>query len=195
MHFDKYEKLGAYHWDWYDDPNYAWYKECVDRCVSFCKGSTLDVGGGDGLLSSKLIDKGLYSVVIDNNPSGLRLYYEKRGLDNAFFETVDIDSQLELDRFFVNKGDYPRFDYMACLNVIEHMKNPKMIVYIFENCIDKGGIIITDQWTGNPGRYHEHEYNIAELVHTFKKFKPKPFEINSTEFGKPATFIGVEIKK
>lgn len=176
MKFDKYEKLGGYHWDWYGDPNYAWYKECVDRCVEFCKGDTLDIGCGDGLVLSKL-------------PSG------SIGLDNSEFTPPDAGGNWYL-RADLNDGLPRQFvmDYVCCLNTIEHLKTPAAIIDAIR-LVKKGAIIITDVPTDNPGRYHEHEYTKQELLDTFKEFKPKYFRIDSTEFGKPVSFHGIEILK
>jgi len=175
--FDKYEKLGAYHWDWYDNPDYAWYKVCVDRCVKFCKGRTLDLGCGDGLLLSKLPTR---SRGWDVDRVGVELSVSK-GLDARIY---DIQSTNPMEEF----------DYICCLNTIEHLSSPLNIKFLVKN-ITKGAIIITDMPTENKGRYHEHEYTKQELLDTFKEFKPKYFVIKSTEFGKPIQFHGVEIKK
>jgi len=176
--YDKYKKNGDYHWRWYDDPNWAWYKECVDRCVEFCKGSTLDVGCGDGLVLSKL-PRG--SKGWDNDRTAIDICISK-GLDARLY---DLNSTSLMEKV----------DYICCLNTIEHIKTPINIKYLIRNWAKKGAIIITDKATEHKGRYHEHEYTKEELLDTFKEFKPKYFEINSTEFGKPITFIGVEIMK
>lgn len=179
--FDKYEKLGAYHYDWYDDPNYAWYKVCVDRIVKFCKGRTIDVGCGEGLIVEKLKSSGCMGIDIDDKAIELA---KSKGLNVS---KHNLDSGLNIN---VMGG----FDYMCCLNVIEHLNTPYSIKKFVEQA-RKGAIIITDMPTENKGRYHEHEYTKEELIDTFKEFKPKYFVINSTEFGKPIQFHGVEIKK
>lgn len=181
MKFDKYEKLGAYHWDWYSDPNYAWYKKCVDKCVEFCKGSTIDVGCGDGLLLSKLPKK---SFGLDNDDVGLEIAFDK-GLNVTGIDLND-------DRTIVEV--FGKYKYVCCLNTIEHLKDSTMLVNLV-NHARKGAIIITDMPTEHKGRYHEHEYTKKELLDTFAEFKPKYFVINSTEFGKPIQFHGVEITK
>lgn len=184
MKFDKYRKNGAYHYEWYDDPNYAWYKECVDRVVDFCKGSTLDVGGGDGVVASKIIENGYIAIVADKDEQA-RLLCEKKDIA---FNLIDIDK-------FGFKKDLMQPEYMACLNTIEHLEKPENLKRIIRDNVTKGAIIITDKKTDRKGRYHEKEYSIEELVEVFKEFNLKPFEINSTEFSKPIIFIGVEITK
>lgn len=181
MKYDKYRKNGAYHYQWYDDPNWAWYKECVDRCVEFCKGDTLDVGCGDGLLVKKIADKGYEVEGVDNEASAITAA-EK--YVSGYCRVEDLNNMRAKE-----------YEYMACLNVIEHLKSPDGLINILRHYITKGAIIITDEAREHKGRYHEHEYTLPELVETFKEFKPKPFKIESTEFGKPITFIGVEITK
>ena len=180
--FDKYQKLGAYHYKWYDDPNWAWYKECVDRCVEFCKGRTLDVGCGDGFVANKIADNGHSVIGIDDNQTSLSLARERA--TTALFQDSDINHHLD-----------GVWEYMVCLNVIEHLKSPEGLIRILDKNITKGAIIITDVPTGHVGRYHEHEYTKKELLNTFKEFKPKYFRIDSTEHGKPISFHGVEITK
>lgn len=191
--FDKYEKLGAYHFKWYQDPNYAWYKECVDRIVDFCRGSTIDAGGGDGLVSHRIGKNGYLTLVLDN--TGYKAWESNR-FDWAWWAYCDLESVESIEQALepdeVSDG---KFEYMACLNVIEHLENPQGLLTILRNNITKGAIIITDKPTGHPGRYHEREYTKAELMETFKEFKPKYFQIKSTEFGKPITFHGVEVYK
>lgn len=182
--FDKYEENGAYHWDWYDDPNYAWYKECVDRCVNFCQGSTLDVGCGDGLVSKLISDKGHDVYGIDNDNTGLELAADR--VPNAQFRLMDIKPMV---------GAGTEWEYMVCLNTIEHMESPAPLLEMLELNVTKGAIIITDKATDKPGRYHEHEYTLPKLMELFREFKPLPFKIESTEFGKPISFIGIEIRK
>lgn len=180
--FDKYKTRGAYHFSWYSDPDQIWYKECVDRIVDFCKGSTLDVGCGDGLVSYLISENDIYVTGIDNDAEGIKLAEENGHIPELILQ--DITKPI--------KGEW---EYMACLNVIEHLEKPDGILNILNNNITKGAIIITDKKTENKGRYHEKEYSLEELVEVFKEFNPKPFEINSTEFGKPISFVGVEIVK
>ena len=180
--FDKYATKGAYHWDWYDNPNWAWYKECVDRIVDFCKGTTIDLGCGDSLVAEKIMGKWGFSCIgLDSSAEGLRLAREKQ------LPVIDFD--LEKDNLMFSA------EYLCSLNTIEHLKTVNGIKNLIKHNVKKGAIIITDKATEHTGRYHEHEYTKEELLKTFKEFKPKYFEINSTEFGKPITFIGVEIRK
>jgi len=198
--FDKYEKLGAYHYDWYDDPNYAWYKKCVDKIVDFCSGALVDLGGGDGLLAQKYVSiNDNTCIIIENDKTAKKII-----TDNLLNEVtalidfnLDIVDNFRLPNTLFNGIDTNieiEYDYLSSLNVIEHLKSPQSHINFIRKA-NKGAIIITDMPTENKGRYHEHEYTKKELLDTFAEFKPKYFVINSTEFGKPIQFHGVEIKK
>lgn len=182
MTFDKYKKNGAYHYQWYKDPNWVWYKECVDRAVDFCQGSTIDAGCGDGFVAKKIQENGYNVLGLDNEISGLQICNDNR----IPFFNHDLEKSLPFDN---------HFDYLCCLNTIEHLKTLGGIKYLINNNVTKGAVIITDLATENKGRYHECEYSGEDLVKAFEEFRPKYFEIHSTEFGKPITFIGVEIRK
>ncbi len=186
MSFDKYKKLGAYHHRWYYDKNHLWYKECVYRVTKFCKGDTLDVGCGDGLVM-KLINQKYSSTGIDNSLLALEYAHEIGGISKQDLWLQDIET--------LNLPAENQWEYLCCLNSIEHLKKPQALVRIIKHHVLKGAIIITDKSNGHKGRYHQHEYTKEELMDLFKEFNPKFFEINSTENNIPVSFIGVEITK
>lgn len=170
--FNKYRVKGAYHYDWYETED--WYKWCVDRCVEFCDGLTVDVGCGDGLLLSKL-PKG--SMGIDNDKNALELCVANK-LPVA---KVDMNNH----EIHVPGG----FDYVASLNSVEHFNHPLGLKSLIRQA-RKGAIIITIDWQGGAfGEDHKHEYTLKELLETFKEFNPKGFRYKDTEW------IGVEITK
>lgn len=171
MGFNKYRLKGAYHYDWYETE--LWYKACVDEIVDFCKGSTLDVGCGDGLLLSKLPEG---SLGIDSDPDAIRLAREK-GLNVTQISAYNFTSA--------------KFDYLASLNVIEHLDHPNVLKNMILNLPIKGAIIMTLEWQGGAfGEDHKHEYTLEELTEFFKEFNPMPFRIKDFP-----EWIGVKIKK
>lgn len=186
MIFDKYEKQGAYHYDWLNDNNWRWYQDCAAKIENFCRGAktALDVGCGDGAISEALGHIGIPTTGIDNDPRSIELAKEYPNQFSNEFYVHDLAEPL-----------LGTWEYMVCLNVIEHLDSPDGLVGIIRDNITRGAIIITDKAIGHKGRYHEHEYTKKELLATFEEFNPKYFEINSTEFGNPITFIGVEILK
>lgn len=173
MSFDKYKTKGAYHYDWYKTE--AWYKACVDRCVEFAKGDTLDVGCGDGLVCRLIKDNGYPVMGVDNNGEGLNLANEK---------CPDIE-------FMLNNIEEPlsgKWEYMVCLNVIEHLKDPEAIKRIFNRNITKAAIIITDFPQEHPSPYHVKEFTPYELKQMFHTRKVKAFKIDDN-------FHGIEVYK
>lgn len=174
MSFNKYRLKGAYHYDWYETE--PWYRACVDRIVDFCKGSTIDVGCGDGVVVSKLAATGVDAYGVDNDIDGIALA-KQRGL-NAFLADANQLPEIEVD-------------YMSCLNVIEHLEHPEVLNKIIKENVRKGAIIITIDWAGGPlGEDHKHEYTLPELAEFFKEFHPRPFRIKDYP-----DWIGVEILK
>lgn len=185
IEFDKYQKNGAYHWEWLVSSYRPWYKECVEKCVDFCKGSTIDVGCGDGVVSAKVREKGLDVLGIDADPAAIGWATHLCPHVNRF-AVVDINEPINL---------LAPFEYAVCLNTIEHLQKLDGLMHLLRCNIKKGAIIITDEKTNKLGRYHVREYTQDELLDMFKEFNPKPFRIDSTEFGKPVSFVGVEILK
>lgn len=173
MIFDKYKTRGAYHYEWYKTE--PWYKLCVDKCVEFAKGDTLDVGCGDGLVCRLIKDNGYTVNGIDNNGEALNLANEK---------CPDVD-------FMLNNIEEPlsgKWEYMVCLNVIEHLEKPERIKQIFDRNITKAAIIITDVPQEKPSPYHITEYTSYELKQMFHTRKVIPFQIDDN-------FHGIEVYK
>lgn len=172
--FTKYQDRGAYHFKLYED-GVDWYVKCVDAVLDFCKGSTLDLGCGEGLIGTLLKEKGIEDYLgYDSDPTAIQLADPELDIRQTDLEEP---ASWQLD-----------FEYMVCLNTIEHLQNPKVIPFIFEHCISKAGIIITDKAQPTLGKHHVHEFTIEELMKLFEKYKPEPFEVTPD-------FIGVKIWK
>lgn len=170
--FNKYRLKGAYHYDWYKTE--SWYKKLIDRAAKFCKGSTLDYGCGDGLLLSILTNRGYDVAGYDTDPDAIRLAKQK-------VPTADFYSDLLPMR---------PFEYLACLNVIEHLDDPDILRRLIDgDGITEGAIISTiDYQGGSLGEDHKKEYTMDELMEFFKKYNPRPFRIEDI-------WIGIEIRK
>lgn len=171
--FNKYRLKGAYHWQWYETED--WYKYLVDRCVKFCKGSTIDIGCGDGLLCSKLAANKNLVVGIDPDEHAIKL-----AKANTPVEVITLQYGIE---------DYGNeFEYLTCLNVVEHLHKPELLKDYIRNNINKGAIITTIDYQGGAlGEDHKFEWTYDEMMEFFKEFKPKGFRYKDTEW------IGVEI--
>lgn len=181
MSFNKYRLKGAYHYDWYETED--WYRYLIDRAVKFCKGSTLDLGGGDGFLASKIEENGYDAFVMDSDNDALMLANQKGGISLEDCIYLDID---ETD--FLQYGR--KYEYLACINAIEHFNKPENVKTLIKNNTLKGAIITTIDYQGGEfGEDHKFEWTLEQLVDFFKEFNPKPFRYKDTEW------IGVEIKK
>ena len=179
MKYDKYEKGGAIHHYWYRK-QIPWYMEITKLCVDRAVGdSVIDLGCGDGLVSKLLINKFYEVVGVDNEESGLKIAREL--VPNVLFLNEDLNNWRPI------RG----FDYMVCLNTIEHLENPENIVEIFRDSVKQRGLIITDR--PDEGRElkgsHFKEYNIKELKNLFKDFKYREIKLNTP------IFIALEVTK
>jgi 2-polyprenyl-3-methyl-5-hydroxy-6-metoxy-1,4-benzoquinol methylase len=172
MTFNKYKTRGAYHYDWYKNNTFN-YRDCVDKCIEFCEGSTLDVGCGEGLIVDKLTELGYKAEGIDNDRTGIEL--GRIGGHEIWLHDI-------------NKPLKGKWEYMVCLNVIEHLEYPERIKEIFNHNITKAAIIITDIPQGDLPPEHVHEFTPYELKQMFHTRKVKAFSIGKD-------FHGIEIYK
>lgn len=175
MTFNKYRLKGAFHYDWYETED--WYKWLVDRCVDFCKdGAVIDIGCGDGLLCSKLLQNGYLVEGIDPDPHAIEIAREKA--PGCLFTQIGLPSSFSSNT-----------DYLTCLNVVEHLRKPERLLNVIRTNINKGAIITTiDYQGGTLGEDHKFEWTYDEMMDFFKEFKPKGFRYKDTEW------IGVEIR-
>lgn len=172
--YDKYRTRGAYHYDWYVKKDPEWYRKCVDKCVEFCKGSTLDVGCGDGVVTN-LIAQNYDATGVDFDHTAIDL--AKMNASRGSYIVHNLEDPL--------KG---KWQYMVCLNVIEHLENPEAIKRIFNRNIAKAAIIITDVPQEHPSPYHIKEFTPYELKQMFHTRKVKHFYIDEE-------FHGIEVYK
>lgn len=168
MSFDKYRERGAYHYQWYGTED--WYTTIIDIAVDFCKGRTLDLGCGDGLLSGLIANKGYEVVGIDTDDEGLRLASE-------------IKPEITFIKHSIYEPIEARYDYLACVNVIEHLRKPQYINKIIRENVAEGAIIITDLYSGGDlGIDHVKEYTLDELYDFFSDFDPLVYEVKGHPF-------------
>lgn len=169
MNFDKYEKRGAYHFDWYKTEE--WYREIIDFVVSKVSGNVVDLGCGDGLLAKKLAEKGCSVMGIDNDLSGLR--YLRGLVPEADFSHEDIDKMFRI----------PPADWVTCINTIEHLQDPERLPKLIADSGIKRGIIITDVPQATLGRHHTREFTNKELRGLFAPFfTVVPIKLKTKQF-------------
>lgn len=177
--FNKYRLKGAYHYEWFE--KYNWYQTIIRRGIKFCDGSTLELGCGDGLFIGRVKNNGYDVLGVDNDHTGLRLAYKM----NPQLKKHDL---LEADIDKLNIDPEVKFDYLACINTIEHLNNPEVILRILDSNITKGAYITTiDYQGGSLGEDHKREYTAEQFVEFFSNYKLKFFVVENI-------WIGVEIK-
>jgi len=106
------------------------------RIIDECKGSILDFGGGIGDLSAKLAENGhnvTYLDVESKNMEFAKWYFEKKGLN---IKTLVAEENLELPDCY---------DTIMCIEVIEHLTNPKETLLMMVSHLKKGGKLIITQ--------------------------------------------------
>lgn len=110
MDFRKYHDHGAYHWRQYEQNTK--YRRHADRVVQWIKEDMiLDIGAGDGKITSLLAEAGKHPYGIDNEPEAVRLAQEK-GANVALMDAYSIP--------------YPDCTFGAALmaDVLEHFERP-----------------------------------------------------------------------
>jgi len=147
--FDKYDRLGDYHWREYAKKDSA-YRRYVDGLLGWItvRGNTvLDVGAGDGLITSKLNAKG-----IELEPTGVALA-QKHGADVIEGDAVALP--------FADGA----FDVVLVGDVIEHLPDPTPAIREARRVLRSGGTLyVTTPPAQEPVRaYHYREYTLESL--------------------------------
>jgi ubiquinone/menaquinone biosynthesis C-methylase UbiE len=144
MEFDKYRKFGAYHWWQYD--NDAKYHRHADKVKEWVQEkNVLDIGAGDGKITSFLNAKG-----IDNEPIAVKLAQEK-GVDVILGSAYDIPYKDE------------EFDAVFMGDVLEHLEFPRQALQETRRVLKKYLYLVTPQKGTNKERFHYEEWTPDEL--------------------------------
>ncbi len=99
----------------------------VHLLESFPRGALLDVPAGEGALAARLIDAGYEVRCCD-------LYPEIFRLDGVDIHQGNLDAELPF-------GD-KSFDYVTCLEGLEHIENPQQAMREFARVLKSGGHLI-----------------------------------------------------
>ena len=169
--FDKYKRLGAYHWDSYkNDPVYRTHVDyIVENCKKKPRGTLLDVGCGDGLISCFLAEKGFKIKGIDIENEGIRLAQSK--CSSVVFEVKDVFDVKE------------QFDYLLASEVIEHLYNPDEFLQKIKALFRKEALITAPKrdYYKQLDPYHFREYSIFEFESLLEKYF-KSFQVRASEY-------------
>lgn len=132
-------------------------------------GDVLDYGGGNGVLSLKLAEKGLnvtYTDVNGKNMEFARWLFKKRGYN---IEVLDVEKEEE-------KIWMKEYNTIVCLDVIEHVPHPKIVLeQIAERLRDNGRLIISQLSCQGPDEtapmHFEIDFDAEKLLNSFGVLK------------------------
>ena len=137
--FEKYKKMGAYHWGMLSRNlkehrpfTVARYEICLEMLGDVKGRVIVDFGCGDGALAGLIARAGASVAGIDPNEIGLNLarkMFEKKRLLGTFYT----DSSTLLD---------DSCDAVVCTDVIEHVENPDEIFREIFRILKPGGIAV-----------------------------------------------------
>ena len=189
--YDKYEKNGDIHWQWYFDER-GNYRDLVEDSLkelrSAERGLVLDIGAGDGLVEKLLLDEGFGVVAVEPDETGVEIMKEKLSDYNddryAIFQGT-------LSQFYANVIEQDRrlaFEFMYSLNTIEHVENYEIYNDIMERIVEFG-IVVTDNKDecGERSDYHLQEFSLHELKEVFTDYETEEIEIDNK------CFIGIKV--
>jgi ubiquinone/menaquinone biosynthesis C-methylase UbiE len=149
IEFDKYKRKGAYHWKDFNRQsayrtNALFIKDWIDG------GKTLDIGAGDGLITSLLCN----AIGIDDNVLAVNFAQERM-----------VDVRLG-DAYNLQFGNC-EFDNVLMADVLEHLKDDKAAVLEVHRVLKPLGgyyIVTPPKITKNIHKYHYREYTPDDLV-------------------------------
>ncbi len=169
--FDKYESMGAYHWNecdrsnkQFNPPLEARYKVACDNLLK--GGKLLDVGCGDGYLMYLLKD--YYNLIcgIDFDKSGIKLANQKL-LD---FKNCQ---PLRSDCYILPFPDQT-FDSVVIADVFEHLENPETCLKEISRVLKIGGNFVLTTPKKRDGKKwderHVKEYSPDEVADQISKY-------------------------
>lgn len=128
---------------------YAWLKK-LDQYVPVKKGKgrkVLEVGCSIGAVSNMLVDRGFKVWATDI--SGYAVRNAKKLTPQAIFTAVDIEKKITIRQ---------KFDLVIALEVVEHLKNPKLGIKNMYDVMDKNGKMVLS--TPYP-----HKWNYNDPTH------------------------------
>jgi len=153
----KYEERGAYHWqDYESNPFYKQHVDYVVDCLKGKSGLLLDVGCGDGLISS-ILTQWFDVWGVDISEKAIELAKEKNKV--AHFQVKDV--------YDMAGG----FDYLLASEVIEHLPDPDKFLKHIKGLFEKEALITTPNKTVRKtiDPHHFREYTKDELRELLRK--------------------------
>lgn len=128
----------------------------------------LDAGCANGYGSKILSDNASVLVAVDKNSDYIELAKKNNNRSNIKYKVMDLDK---------DKLDY-LYDYIVCLETLEHVSNPTYVLDNFYSSLKNDGILFISVPNSkfeevndgkNINKYHLHTFEYDELVKTFKR--------------------------
>jgi len=169
MEFDKYDKNGAYHIDWFRNNKHG-YRNHLNRILrefNGCKAkSILDIGCGEGLLCKLFLKKGVTRKVfgIDTSSKAIELGKE------LYVDSCETGRMELKQQSFEKLHHRKRFEYIVCSEVIEHVDNPEKFIVKIQKMVKNWAIITTPNANlVSPGKYDKQFFELSQLVDIFER--------------------------
>jgi 2-polyprenyl-6-hydroxyphenyl methylase/3-demethylubiquinone-9 3-methyltransferase len=150
----------------------------VTDTINLNNKSVIDVGCGGGIFAESMASIGAHVSGIDLAPQSietakLHLYESNLKID---YECIDIETYA--------KSHHEQFDVVTCMEMLEHVPNPEIIIENCNHLLKPGGLAFFSTINRNPKSYAlgviaaEYIMNIIPRgTHEYKKFI-KPSELS-----------------
>ena len=151
MIFTKYTKKGDYHWKQYAEVDNKYHRH-ANRVRDWVEEkNVLDIGAGDGLITSLLGAKG-----VDSDPTGVELAH-KHGVDVVLGDAYALP--------FKDKT----FESAFTGDTLEHLAFPDKAIQEARRVITKYLYVASPIKTKVPEEFHYREWNRSELKEMIEK--------------------------
>lgn len=123
-------------------PRFGWGYDVVEELKPR---NLLDLGTLDGSFPITIARHfGIPVTGVDLTEDGINLAKERAerlGLDATFYQGT-IESALDQFTAEIIKGKRPYFDMITCFEVIEHVKDPKLLLELIDTVLAPGGTVL-----------------------------------------------------
>lgn len=157
MNFRSFKRFSAERTIFPNTPAFHQHKKVYSFCKPYVKGkNVLDLGCGNAIGTEILGEVAKSIVALDKDPQVINQNSMKTKSSNIKFEVVDFEKK-EINNMY---------DAVIALQVIEHFKNPDLVITKLKRVLRKGGLLILSTPNSITQSYNENPYH-------YKEFSPK----------------------